>query len=386
MKVIHLAYSDFIGGASIAAERIHLSLLKNNIESKLWVDEPKKKILTGNRLNNNLEKIYKKIRIFSIVPLLKLIKTDLPIHHSVSILQSKWYDKINKSDADVVNLHWVQRETLSIKDISKIKKPIVWTLHDMWAFCGAEHYTNDNRWQEGYRLDNRPYYESGFDLNRWTWKRKKKYWKKKFQIVTPSKWLASCVGKSALMKDWPVSVIPNPINADYWKPMDKYNAKKKLNLPTDVPLILFGAVGGSKDPRKGYNLLISSLNYIKKNNLLKKVELVVFGQNKPMFIKDYKFPTHFLGHLNDDSLRNVYNSADVMVVPSKQDNLPNTAVEAQICGTPVVSFDVGGLVDIIDHKKTGYLAKAFDTKDFAEGISWVLQNNTHNQLGNHSRE
>ena len=280
----------------------------------------------------------------------------------------------------------MQRETLSIKDISKIKKPIVWTLHDMWAFCGAEHYTTNNRWQEGYKLDNRPSYESGFDLNRWTWQRKKKYWKKQFQIVTPSKWLASCVNKSLLMKDWPVSVIPNPIDADFWKPIDKYTAKKKFNLPTDVPLILFGAVGGGKDPRKGYNLLISTLNYIKSNNQSKKIELIVFGQKKPIFLTDYKFPIHFLGHLNGKDLRDVYSAADLMVVPSKQDNLPNTAVEAQICGTPVVSFDIGGLVDIIDHKKTGYLAKAFNTKDFAEGISWVLQNNTQNQLSDQSRE
>ena len=217
-------------------------------------------------------------------------------------------------------------------------------------------------------------------------KEKKKHWKNKFQIVTPSKWLTSCVSKSVLMKDWPASVIPNPIDSDFWKPMDKYIAKKRLNLPTDVPLILFGAVGGSKDPRKGYNLLISTLNYIRSNNQSKKIELVVFGQKKPIFLADYKFPIHFLGHLNDKDLRDAYNAADVMVVPSKQDNLPNTAVEAQICGTPVVSFDIGGLVDIIKHKKTGYLAKAFNTKDFAKGISWVLENNTENKLNDQSRQ
>src|SRR6056300_642262 len=131
------------------------------------------------------------------------------------------------------------------------------------------------------------------------------------------------------MKDWSVSVIPNPINADFWKPMDKYTAKKKFNLPTDVPIILFDAVGGSKDPRKCYNLLISTLNYINNVNVLNKIELVVFGQKKPIFLTDYKFPVHYLGHLNDKDLRDVYNAVDVMVVPSKQDNLPNTAVEAQ---------------------------------------------------------
>tara|TARA_B100001063_G_C16728436_1_gene537846 strand:+ start:200 stop:1471 length:1272 start_codon:yes stop_codon:yes gene_type:complete len=386
MKVIHLAYSDYIGGASIAAKRIHLSLLNKNIESELWVDESCKKIPNSFELNNKLEKIFKKIRIFSILPLLKLVKTDVPIHHSISVLGSKWPDKINNSDADIVNLHWVQRETVSIKDISKIKKPIIWTLHDMWAFCGAEHYTKNDRWEKGYKLNNRPSYESGFDINRWTWQRKKKYWKKQFQIVTPSNWLSYCVSKSALMQDWPVSVIPNPIDKDFWKPINKYIAKKKMNLPTGVPLILFGADGGSKDLRKGYNLLLSALNNLKNVNESTKIELVVFGQKRPLFFTDYKFPIHFVGHLEDKKLRDVYNAVDVMVIPSKQDNLPNTAVEAQICGIPVVSFDIGGLADIIDHKKTGYLARPFDTYDFADGISWVLKNNKENQLSSQSRK
>ena len=99
---------------------------------------------------------------------------------------------INSSDADVVNLHWVQAEMLSIADISRIAKPLVWTLHDMWAFSGAEHCAWDNRWRDGYRRNNRPKHERGFDLNRWAWQRKRKYWRRPMQIVCPSQWLADC--------------------------------------------------------------------------------------------------------------------------------------------------------------------------------------------------
>ena len=310
-----------------------------------------------------------------------MLKTENKIIHSPSVLPSNWVKHINNSDVDIVHLHWIQGEMLSIKDISKIKKPIVWTLHDMWAFCGAEHYTNDNRWREGYYRNNRPNYELGFDLNRWTWNRKKKYWKSPIQIITPSNWLAKCVKESALMKSWPVSVIYYPIDTEQWAPMDKKHARQLLNLSQDANLILFGAAGKKKDPRKGYDLLLSALECIKADKKIKKIELVVFGQSKPKSQPDLGFPIHYFGHLYDNlSLRALYSATDLMAVPSRQDNLPNTAVEAQACGTPVVSFDIGGLPDIIEHQKTGYLAKPFDTNDLAQGIDWVLNAENYSEL------
>jgi glycosyltransferase involved in cell wall biosynthesis len=387
MKIIHLAYSDYIGGASKAASRIHNCLYKNNINSRLWVNEKLSKCFTVEEPFNKISKNLKKLRRSIIFPLLKVIKTNVPIHHSISLLPSNWVKLINNSDADIVNLHWIQRETMSIKDISKIKKPIVWTLHDMWAFCGAEHYTNDNRWRDGYYSNNRPNYESGFDLNRWTWNRKKKYWKTPIQIVTPSAWLAKCVSESALMKSWSVSVIANPIDTDQWTPMDKKKARQLLNLSQDVNLILFGALGRKKNPHKGYDLLLSALEYVKTDKKIKKIELVVFGQNKRKSQPDLGFPIHYFGHLNNDLiLRTLYSAADVMVVPSRLDNLPNTAVEAQACGTPVVSFNIGGLPDIIDHQKTGYIARAFDIRDLANGIIWVLEQGFSNKLSNNARK
>jgi len=387
MKIIHLLYADS-GGGHNAVYRVHQALLKKKIDSQMWVIKSKLDDNTVKQPLSKFQMIIIKLFLFFVNNfIVRLIKTKNLEKHSVSFFSSSFLKKINNCDADIINLHWIQGEMLSIKDISKIKKPIVWTLHDMWAFCGAEHYTNDNRWQEGYNLNNRPSYERGFDLNRWTWKRKKKYWKKQFQIVTPSKWLASCVSKSALMKNYPVSVIPNPIDADFWRPMNKDTAKKELNLPTDVPLILFGAMGGGKNPRKGFDLLLNSLQNLKKNSKNKNFELIVFGENKNESNSKMSFPVNYLGHVyNNTNLQIIYNAADVMVVPSKQDNLPSTAVEAQICGTPVVSFDIGGLGDIIDHKKTGYLAKAFDIKDFADGISWVLDQSRSKELRNNARE
>jgi glycosyltransferase involved in cell wall biosynthesis len=388
VRIIHLSYNDINGGAFRATYRIHHSLLKQGISSRLWVNEKKSDDWTVEDLNSKIGKVLNKLspRVIN-YSLVKMLKTENKIIHSPSVWPSNWVKHINNSDSDIVHLHWIQNEMLSIKDISKIKKPIVWTLHDMWAFCGAEHYTNDNRWRDGYYSNNRPNYESGFDLNRWTWNRKKKYWNKPIDVVTPSTWLAKCVSESALMKNWPVSVIGNPIDTNQWTPIDKINARQLLNLSQDANLILFGATGGGKDPRKGYDLLLSALEYIKADKKIKKIQLAVFGQSKPKSQPDLGLPIHYSGHLYDDHrLSALYSAADVMVVPSRQDNLPNTAVEAQACGTPVVSFDIGGLPDIIEHQKTGYLAKPFDTRDFANGITWVLEQKDSNKLGNNARE
>ena len=301
-----------------------------------------------------------------------LFKTENRVIHSTSILPSGRVNALNGNSADILHLHWVQGEMLSVSDIGRLIRPVVWTLHDMWAFCGAEHYTEEFRWREGYRTDNRPGYESGFDINRWVWKRKQKLWKTPRHIVTPSRWLGQCVKDSALMGDWPVSVVPNTIDTKQWQPVNTSLARELLRLPKDVPLLLFGAMGGGRDPRKGFDLLQAALKRLQGEG--SKLQLVVFGELPPKVIPDYGFPIHYTGHLHDElTLRVLYSAADVFVLPSRQDNLPNTGVEASACGTPVVAFNTCGLPDIVSHKETGYLAEAFSTEDLAKGITWVLE-------------
>jgi glycosyltransferase involved in cell wall biosynthesis len=173
------------------------------------------------------------------------------------------------------------------------------------------------------------------------------------------------------MGDWPVTVIPNPIDTQLWQPVDKGLARQLLNLPQDVPLLLFGAGGGTADPRKGFDLLTAALAHLRGE--IDGLELVVFGQGEPKQPSALGFPVHYMGRLQDPlSLRVLYSAADAMVIPSRQDNLPNTGLEAHACGTPVIAFKVGGLPDIVDHLKTGYLAAPFDIEDLARGVQWVL--------------
>lgn len=376
MQIIHVSYSDLSGGAARAAYRIHRCLLQAEIDSRMQVlskssDDP---TVRGN--SSKTGRITTEIRTGIGLLAKKTIKSCDPGRYSAGVLPSNWVKSFHASDADVINLHWVGAETLSIREIGQIRKPVVWTFHDMWAFCGAEHYTNDGlnaRWREGYRGDNRPQDESSFDLNRWTWERKRRNWKYPFHIICPSNWLANCVRNSALMADCPVSVIPNPLDLDSFRPIEKILARQLLNLPQQRSLILFGALGGTNDPRKGIDLLLQAIGFLETQQL-KDIEIVIFGQSAPAQIPKLGFPLRYTGHLADDiSLALLYSAADVFVAPSRQDNLPNTVVEAIACGTPTVAFKIGGMPDLIEHRVSGYLAQPYEAEDLATGIQWVLQ-------------
>ncbi|BAC09941.1 glycosyltransferase family 4 protein [Thermosynechococcus vestitus] len=372
MKVYHLNHFDIIGGAARAAYRIHHALREVGVDSTLLVDVGMSGDWTVQGPTTKFGKALARLRPAMVQLLLKSVfKTGNPSPHSPALLPSGRVAALNQSDVDIVHLHWVQGEMLSIADIGRLRKPVVWTLHDMWAFCGAEHYAEDCRWRQGYCRDNQRSDESGFDLNRWTWLCKCKHWKKPMQIVTPSRWLAQCVRESALMRDWPVSVIPNPINTERWQPVEAKLARSLLGFPQDVPLVLFGAIAGGKDPRKGFDLLLAALHHL--HGQVADLQLVVFGEHRPKNPPDLGFPIHYTGHLHDDlTLRILYSAADVMVVPSRQEAFGQTASESHACGTPVVAFNTSGLPDIVKHEETGYLAKPFDPEDLARGIEWVL--------------
>ena len=371
MKIFQLNFSDINGGAARAAYRIHHALRANGVDSTFLSNVATAGDWTVQAPTNKAAKAWGRVRPQLGVLPTKLLRTGNPIIHSPSILPSGRVQALNASDADLLHLHWVQGEMLSVADIGRLKKPVVWTLHDMWAFCGAEHVAWDERWREGYRANNRPAYESGFDLNRWTWTRKRKHWQRPMHIVTPSRWLADCVGESSLMCDWPVTVVPNCLDTERWQPLEKSLARQLLGLPVDIQLIMFGSYGANAAHHKGFDLLLQALAHLRGE--MPVLNLVVFGQLAPRNPPDLGFPIHYTGHLHDDlSLRALYSAADALVIPSRQDNLPNTGVEALACGTPVVAFNTGGLPDIVDHQQTGYLAKAFEAEDLAQGIQWVL--------------
>lgn len=393
MKVTIVNARDKIGGAARSSYRLHRGLLENGQESQMLVQrkfsgDPNVKAAYS---NSHLGELYGKIRPYFNTALQKIQGSTNPVLHSANILPSGLHRKINNSDADIVHLHWIGHEMISIAEIAKIKKPIVWTLHDMWAFSGGEHLEDlkhPGRYREGYKKSNRPAEYEKIDLDRVIWDKKRRHWRDKdFTVVTPSNWLAECARDSVLFGDKRVKVIPNGIDLDVYKPIPPKIARYILNIDSEEnkKYILFGAMSAESDPNKGFYELKKALKELADSIDGNDYSLIIFG-SEGYGADELDLPVQYLGRLNDDeTLALAYSAADVMVVPSRQENLPNTAVEATACGTPVVAFDIGGLSDIVTHQRNGYLAEPYDPGDLARGIEWVLEYGDNQKLSENAR-
>jgi len=386
VKVLIINFSDIQGGASRAAYRLHQALLDSSVKSQMLVNV---------KFSDDYRVVESESNIGKGVSLLRRIMDALPLglykHRSKTYFSpnlvpfSGLVARVNKINPDVVHLHWVNKVMLSMSDIAKIKAPIIWSLHDMWAFTGGCHYDEEC----GAYIDSCGSCRvlgslKGYDLSRYIFKRKLASYSKhkNLTIVGLSRWLASCAKQSRLFKGKKVVCLPNPIDTSVYLPLEKIVARDLLCLPRDKTLVLFGAMAATSDPRKGFKELSEALQQLESEN----IELVVFGSSEPKVPECFKFKAHYLGPLYDDvTLRALYSAADVMVIPSIQENLSNAIMEGIACGTPVVAFDVGGNGDMIEHKTNGYLAKPFDTEDLAVGIEWVLNAPNYDELSANAR-
>ncbi len=366
MKIAQVTYSD-VGGAGRAAVRLHRALLSEDVDSCMIVS---RKLTDERRVSGlgGLGTFSSKFRTALGQQLMRLQRSEDDGFRSPALFSSRVPERVTQMSPDIVHMHWINGEMLAPSDFLRFRAPLVWTLHDMWAFCGTEHYAETDRWQTGYTKANRPVSQFGLDLDRMRWLAKRRAWSAPIQLICPSNWLAECVRTSALLNTWPVTVIPNAIDTEAWRPVEKTQARAKLGLPPEVPLVLFGAIGGTDDPRKGGDLLKVAIRELVDQ--VPDLTLVVFGQTDG---PDLGAPTRYLGDVkNDQDMVNIYSAADVFLLPSRRDNLPNTALESLSCGTPVAAFRIGGMEDIVQHRETGYLADPFSTADFAVGIHWML--------------
>ncbi len=388
MKILIVNASDIQGGAARAAYRLHRALLAYGVDSQMLVQSKVSDDYTVIGPETKNKKAIAKIR-----PTLDQLPVRRYKNRSKTLFSPAWLpfssvvEKINKINPEIAHLQWIAGGMLRIADIGKIKAPIVWSLQDMWAFTGGCHYNEDCKAYEkecgnckvlGSIKEN--------DLSYKIFNRKLKVFanKKDMIIVGISRWINECSTNSSLLKDKKHINLPNPIDTSMFKPFDKEKARELWSLPHYKKLVLFGAMGATSDPRKGFKELSEALQKLKKNS---DIEFVVFGSSQPQNAPDLGFKTHYLGHLHDDvSLVTLYSAVDVMVVPSLQEAFGQTASEAMACGTPTVAFGHTGLLDIIDHKQNGYLSKPFDTTDLANGIKWLLNAPNYDELCKNARE
>lgn len=384
MKVIHVNKSDIQGGAAKAAYRLHHALLKNGVNSQMFVQNKttdERSIISLN--NSKIDKIFTLIRHLSDDYYMHSYKKPEVLFSPATSSLGGIIEKVNALNPDIVHLHWICGSFISIEDLSKIKKPIVWSLHDNWAFTGGCHVKWDcnsftNECNNCPRLNSNKYK----DLSYYTFQRKKKVFKdiKEMKIIGLSNWMVGNAKNSALLKDKDIIHIPNLIDVNLFKPIGKKIARNILNLRVDVKIIAFGAIYSTSDINKGYHYLKEILKLINAD-----VEIIVFGGSDPGDLGDIKNSIKYLGHIYDDyTLSIIYNAADIVIVPSIQENLSNVIMESMSCGTPVVAFDVGGNSDLIKHGINGYLVKPFDIKGFNDGFEWIFNN--YEKISNNSRE
>lgn len=385
MKVLHIFTGSINGGAARGAFWLHKGLLAHGVESRI--------------LNNSFEK-YEDPRIATFLTNKKSIFFNT-LHKTIDEFPLRYYPQkkdflfstamsgfdITKHPfyawSDVIHLHWINGGFINIKDLKEINKPIVWTMRDMWPVTGGCHVTiSCKRYELGCGCCPHLNSNKENDLSRKIIKRKEKYIPKNTVLVGISPWMAQIARKSYLYRDFDIRMIFNNVDTDIFFPIGKKNAREVLDIKTDKKIIAVGAQY-IKDHFKGFQKFLKALEYLDKD----KYFILFFGRLSKEIEESISFEYKYIGLLNDDiSIRTMYSCANVYVTPSLIESFGKTIVESMCCGTPVVCFDATGQKSIVEHKITGYKAKPYDEKDFANGIDWIVDNPSYTEMSHRARE
>lgn len=380
LKVLHVIAGDLNGGAARGAYWLHLGLLSIGTNSRLLTNSKSKIHDDDNIVYVDLSKrslfnsVFRKIT-YSIIRFL------YP-NRKRQIFSSGFFgmdltNHIDYKKSDIIHLHWINADLLSIKEISKIKKPIVWTVRDMWPLTGGCHYSMGcNNFTSGCGNCLQLRSLRKHDLSRLVVNNKKKYFNKEMKIIGISNWICGLAMKSSVFNGFDIRYIPNNINTELFYSTNKKTARHELGIITSMKVVLVGAKG-LDDFYKGFDKFIESLEFLDKD----KFFLCFFGKATGLDLNGLGFMFKEFGHVVDEcKLRSIYNAADVFVAPSLMEAFGKTLAESMACGTPVVCFNATGPKDIVDHKINGYLARPFVSADLAEGVKWVTSSSIYDEL------
>ncbi|MDR1004284.1 MAG: glycosyltransferase family 4 protein [Prevotellaceae bacterium] len=380
MRILLVNTSERIGGAAVAAVRLMEALTDNGIKAKLLVRDKQTEEISVVPLDRSRRLLWKFVWERIVIWRANHFKKHQLFAVDIANTGTDITTLPEFKQADVIHLHWVNQGMLSLKNIDKILasgKPVVWTMHDMWAATGICHHSREcNRYEQG--CHHCPFLWSGGgkrDLSYRTFRKKQKlYQGRKIYFVACSQWLAERARKSALLIGQPVVSIPNPINIHLFKPGNKQEARRACQLPEAGKLILFGSVK-TTDKRKGIDYLVEACRLLAEQHpeLTEHLGVVVLGNQSRRLEQLLPLKTYPLDFVIDEHrLVDIYNAVDGYVTPSLEENLPNTIMEAMSCGVPCVGFRTGGIPEMIDHLHNGYVADYRSAQDFADGIHRLL--------------
>lgn len=389
MKILHINFWDKQGGAAVAVNRLNRAMIKEGIDSRMLVFN---KLIKDDSSVIAIDSLFNKLKVaFYNIYESKCLAKFRPYIGSFSI--SLYGLKISKleivKNADVIYLHWINNNFVSISSINellKLGKPIIWFTHDMWPLTGGCHHSFECiKYQSHCEYCDLLKSHKKKDVSYRVFEKKisKLSLNQNLVVITPSVWLGDCAKKSTIFSTNKINVIPNLIDINIFKPIDKHFARKCLNLPDCEKIILFGADMGIANPYKGWNFLKEALVNVDPSYII-----MTFGsESQEKLAKQINRKVYNIGKIFDEySLLLLYNACDVFVIPSLAEAFGQTALEAITCGIPVVGFDVGGIPDIIKHKETGYLARYKDSNDLFVGINWILDHPNYIDLSNQCRK
>lgn len=381
MSVFHLNTNDINGGAARAAYRLHYGLRRIGVESSMYVRRKASQDDTVETHDTS-------------PPLLQRIR-DRVVRRWLSSRFSTYADTRPKGlelfsqartvdgtrvvqqvpEADVYNLHWINGFIDPLPFFQNTQQPIVWTLHDMNPFTGGCHYNvGCRKFEDQCGACPQLGSDDDTDLSRTVWTRKRRAYQNAIQnnrlhIVAPSAWLADEAQRSSLFHDAPVRVIPNGLDASTFRPRDTEGFRSALEIPKAHRVVLFVAQS-TDNHRKGFDLLSDALSTLEGEN----ITLLSIGGTPPDL--EVSAPHRHFGTIESNLLLSVfYSLADLFVIPSRQDNLPNTVLESMACGTPVVGFEVGGIPDMVRPGATGWLAEPESVRSLRNAINTALADN-----------
>ena len=382
MKIAIINRSDLNGGAAVFTYRLTEAFRNNGIDATMLVTDKRSDtdfvVSYAHSLKDRFAFLAERLQIFlqngfSKKNLFKVdtadFGRDISSHPAIK-------------DADVIILNWINQGALSLDCVKKLcdtGKPILWNMHDMWECTGICHHAYECG---GYKAScgKCAYLGSSCenDLSHKTWTKKKAvYSVPNIHFVAVSNWLADKCRESSLLAGKDICVIPNTIAVDNFSHHRKPNSD--YNIPADCKVLAMGAARLDEDV-KGFPLLIDALKQLSPDTA-SKVHLLLFGglRNKEL-LHELAVPYTYLGAVTTDKVADILTHSDVILSSSLYESFGGTLIEGLASGCLAVTYGNGGQTDIVDHKRTGYIAEHKSTTDFAKGIEWAINENIDRSL------